>query len=189
MEKSNTPQSETITLYTVDADDFCEENSQEEILEAIHAANPSFKITLFVIPFLCSPQFIRKWQRKSWVELVPHGLLHPDPRECENWSYEKSKEYLKTIEPIGLVKGFKAPGWQISDGMYRALLEEGYWVADQAYNNERRPKELKAYILDAPEKLHYHIGHMGGHNANEIAPYAEYLKVLPGRFQFVSEAI
>ena len=81
MEKSSTPQSATITLYTVDADDFCEENSQEEILEAIHAANPSFKITLFVIPFLCSPQFIRKWQRKNWVELVPVSYTHLEPLE------------------------------------------------------------------------------------------------------------
>ena len=189
METLSTQPSETTISYTVDSDDFCEKNSQAELLEEIHRKNPAFKITLFTIPLLCSPQFIREWQKKDWVELVPHGLLHPDPRECQHWSYEKSVEYLQLMNFTGLVKGFKAPGWQISDGMYQALREMGYWVADQAYNNDRRPKDLPVYLLDAPEKLHYHIGHMGGHNPNEITPHAEFLANLDGKFKFVSETL
>ena len=91
---------------------------------------------------------------------------------------------------MGMTKGFKAPGWQISDGMYQALLEEGYWVADQSYNNERRPKELKAYILDSGNKIHGHIGHMGGHNENEIEYLLDTILALKEKdFAFIKDVI
>lgn len=176
-------------IYTVDADDFCDENSAFEVLNSIKERNPAFKITLFAIPARCSLSLIAECNGLDWIELVPHGWEHPHARECENWSYERSIQYLDDIDHFGLVRGFKAPGWQISDGMYQALLERGYWVADQEYNDERRPKELPVYLLNAPERLHYHIGHMGGHNPNEITPYAEFLANLKGEFRFVSETI
>lgn len=73
--------------------------------------------------------------------------------------------YIHYVENLDMTKGFKAPGWQISQPMYDILLKYGYWVADQHYNDNRRPKELKVHF---PTEYHYHIGHMGGHNPNEI---------------------
>jgi len=53
--------------------------------------------------------------------------------------------------------------------MYEALLENNYIVADQSYNDKRRPKSLKRYLLDKPYKIHSHIGHMNGTNNNELS--------------------
>lgn len=181
---------ETTTSYIVDFDDFCSVNSRLKILESIKKEVPSFKVNLFTIPGLCSEEFLFLVKNVDWIDMIPHGWLHPTPRECENWTYEEGKEYMHKIAPLNLTKGFKAPGWQISDGMYQALLEEGYWVADQAYNNDRRPKELKAYILDSGNKIHGHIGHMGGHNTNEIEYLKETILALKGKeFAFIKDIL
>jgi len=172
-----------------DADDFAETNSGLNKLMFIKSRNPEFKITLFTIPGLCSKEFLKKIQKLDWIDLVPHGWVHPNPLECLNWSYQESKEYLKKISKLGMTKGFKAPGWQISDGMYQALLEEGYWVADQSYNNDRRPKDLKAYLLDSPNKLHFHINHLGGFNENEIGYSMMKLANLKGKFGFIKDYV
>lgn len=175
-------QLETTILYTVDADDFCESNSNLEILERIHAKNPAFKITLFTIVGRCSDHWLKKIKGIEWIQMVPHGFMHNSNRECQWWSYEESINYLDLISKLELVKGFKAPGWQISDGMYQALLEKGYWVADQHYNDKRRPKGLKVFY---PTDQHYHIGHLGGHNANAIEYFEKQLAELKGDFNFI----
>jgi hypothetical protein len=156
----------------IDADDYCQDNDGGGILEEIHDKNPNFRILLFTIVGRCSPYWIEQKKKIDWIRLAPHGWFHETSRECENWTYEQSKEYLEKIEPLGLEKIFKAPGWQISDGMYQALLEKGYTVADQHYNDYRRPKNLP--VIYAPLH-HYHIGHLGGHNPNEISLFKETL--------------
>jgi phenylalanine-4-hydroxylase len=171
----------------IDADDFCEENSGLYSLVKIKEANKDFKITLFTIVGRCSMGFIEEIKKFDWIEMVPHGWMHETSRECENWTLKECEEYLDEIEKYGLVKGFKAPGWQISQDMYFALKDRGYWVADQGYNNERRPK-MRNYI-HKPTNLHYHIGHMGGHNANEIGGYIDFLSELKGDFKFISEIV
>ena len=173
-------------IAITDLDDFCVENSEAGLLMTLHKIMPEFKVTLFTIPGLCSQSFIDTWKAKSWVDLVPHGWHHSTSRECEHWTYEESIEYLEKIEPMGMTKGFKAPGWLISNGMYRALLERGYWVADQAYNNDRRPKDLPVYLLEGggtEVKIHGHIGHRGGHNNNEIRLIIEVI-LMNSRLQF-----
>lgn len=154
-------------MIIVDLDDFRPDASVGTLL-ALKKAIPSFKATLFTIPGLCTMDFLDLWKRLDWVSIVPHGLYHTTSRECQEWSYSFSKDYLNDIESLGLEHGFKAPGWQISDGMYQALLEKGYWVADQTYNNHRRPTSLPVYLLDSANKIHGHLGHLGGINANEL---------------------
>lgn len=175
--------------FIVDADDFCEENHDLERLMHIKSKVPNFKITLFTIPGLCSKKFLKEIKKLDWIDMVPHGWLHPTPLEAQNWSYKESLDYLERIEPLGLTKGFKAPGWQISDGMYKALQEKGYWVADQPYNNERRPKELKVFLHERPDNLHFHIGHMGGHNANALEYFVSDLCKMKGEFKFIKEIL
>jgi len=70
--------------------------------------------------------------------------------------------------------------------MYKALLERGYWVADKDYNDKRRPK-MKSYLIDDRNKLHFHIGHMGGHNTNEISEFANEIIKLNGSFKFIKD--
>ena len=182
MENRNIGESETMTAYFVDADDYCQGNDGMEVLKRIKAKNPDFKINLFTIVGRCSKEWIEEMKKIDWIKMIPHGWLHETSRECENWTYEQSKEYLDKIEQFGLEKGVKAPGWQISDGMYQVLLEKGYWVADQHYNDQRRPKELE---VKYPTVEHYHIGNLGGHNINEIGYFEEHLANLRGNYKFL----
>ena len=141
-------------MYYLDADDFSEENQGWDYLAKIKEEVPNFKISMFTILGQCSDEWVEEMKEYDWIDMIPHGWMHETPLKCQKWTYERSKQYLGSIEHLGLTRGFKAPGWQISDGMYKALLEEEYWVADQPYNNDRRPKDLKVYILDSPEKMH-----------------------------------
>ena len=174
-------------MIIVDLDDFCEDNNALDRLFQLRAKVPGFKVNLFTIPGLCSSFFLNEVRKLEWVDMIPHGFIHDASRECERWSYSQSIEYLDYIENFGMTRGYKSPGWQTSDGLFRALAERGYWVADQAYNNDRRPSELRAYILDEPHKIHGHIGHMGGHNANALELIYDSLLKLRGEFMFIKD--
>jgi len=80
---------------------------------------------------------LNKFVRKGNIEIAIHGLYHhrnSDPHSAEfmNLHYEECKSRLIVAEEIfkqaGLeyVKGFRPPGWGISDGLFRALKELGY---------------------------------------------------------------
>jgi hypothetical protein len=175
--------------HFIDADDMrddLEARERLEMLKDIKKANPVFKITLFAIPRLASDDFWQEMKQFDWIDLCPHGWEHPHPRECQDWSYERSLQYLEDIEYLDWTKIFKAPGWQISDGMYKALLEKGYAVADQSYNDSRRPEGLKAFY---PTSEHYHVGNLGGKNANDLALHLEHLKSLSGQFLFLKDLL
>lgn len=173
-------------MYILDADDFSETNNRLDLLFQLKARIPNFKINLFTVPGLCSKEFLDEVKKLDWIDMIPHGWLHPDPRECEKWTYRESLEYLDNLKPCNLTHGFKAPGWQISDGMYKALLERGYWVADGHGNENRRPKDLKAYIVDSPNKIHLHIQNVCGNGLEE--KFNELIN-LRGDFQFIDENI
>lgn len=178
--------SQTINFNIVDADDFHQKNNGFELFKHIRNTIPDFKINLFCVVGLCKKAFINDCKKMEWLDLIPHGWKHPGPLECLSWSYQESIKYLDKIESLGLTKGFKAPGWQISNGMYQALLERGYWVADQEYNNNRRHKELKTYIIDKPNKYHYHIQNVCG---NGIEEKLDEILSLKGDFKFIKEII
>lgn len=177
-------------MITLDLDDFHEHNSDWDLLVRLREEIPDFRVTLFAIPVYCTSRFIADCHARPWIDLVPHGWHHETSRECEAWSYDRMRAAISHYERLGFVtKGWKAPGWQISDGCYEALFEAGYWVADQTYNNERRPKGLKAYLLDRPERIHGHIGHWKGHNDNSLEYLMPQLLALKGeQFGFVRDA-
>lgn len=141
----------------IDFDDFganhvispqCQAHDCREKLDQLHYANPHFKVTLFAIPFEMTKELL-DWcsANSSWVELAVHGFYHSSNYECSEITYDQIDELMKAI-PEQFVKGFKAPGWQISDDMYRWLDEHDWWVSDQAYNDHRRPESLPAYVND-----------------------------------------
>jgi hypothetical protein len=205
-----------------DLDDFAEDSrslADLRRLDELRAVIPTFKATLFTIGGRCSKGFIADIKAsRPWIELVPHGWTHQTNRECEQWNADVCRQALAASRTLGLTtRGFKAPGWQISDGCYQALLEEGYWIADQMYNDERRPAGLKAYRLTIPEceigvgcytrmdngninrkiylgarQIHGHIGHLNGHNANAleiIAPQILAAAEHDTDFRFISEVM
>ena len=145
------------SLVIVDADDLYDKPGIDGLI-GLKNRVPRLRITLFTIVGRCSKRFLARVKRHNWIDMVPHGWLHANSKECADWNLAQSRAYLDKIDGYGLTHGFKAPGWQISDGMYAALVERGYWVADQRYNKHRRPAALRAYLIDAPNKIHGHLG-------------------------------
>ena len=186
-------------MNIVDLDDFCDDERSLEsliLLDKLKEELPTFKATLFTIPARCSISFVQVMKdTRPWLDLVAHGWLHNSNRECQNWNRLACLDAIEGARMRGLTtKGFKAPGWQISDGCYVALEVLGYWVADQEYNDARRPCALRAYVIKnetphhvegvgsmeigtwsrtspytaSARAIHGHIGHLGGHNANAL---------------------
>lgn len=150
----------------VDFDDFCEDNHRLDLLHELKAANPLFRCTLFAVPARGSTRFWEDVPR--WCELAVHGWEHPDPFECNNWDTTRALELLRDpIVKTHFVRGFKAPGWQISDGCYEALCLEDWWVADQIYNDGRRPDGLLTHRYDRESPYHWH-GHIQNVEGNGL---------------------
>lgn len=185
----------TPTTAVLDLDDAYPGNDRMDLLRDLKRQVPGLKVTLFAIPGRCSPAWVAEMNALDWVEIVPHGWMHNTNRECEHWSQQHAIWVLEESADLGFeIDGFKAPGWQISDGCYAALSQCGFWVMDQPYNNHRRPPGLRAYLLGEPpagvRQIHGHVGHLNGHNANEL----EYLvpEILACRdmeWKFVSEVV
>jgi len=113
---------------------------------------------------------------RDWIDLCVHGWKHDDNFEVQKWDEYKANLYLQRAEDMGAFsKVFKAPGWQItfpqpynenpdpgkpvnSDPqlVYRVLQKRGYIVADQDYNKEKWPKDLKVYSVSHPWCVHGH---------------------------------
>jgi len=131
---------------------------------------PKFKATLFTIPNRCPPGSLDGIAALDWIELGVHGWMHDNNYECSEITKEECYKILEDTEkrhPKCFVEGFKAPGWQISDGCYEALLENECWVADHTYNDDRRPAELPVYKLDHPWCIHGHTWDIQGVPVNQ----------------------
>ena len=138
-----------------DFDDHHPGNDAMPYMERLKEINPAFKVTLFAVPGLGDDAY---WDdHPDWVELAVHGWLHPDPYECVNWSKARMLECMMS-RPSAFVKGFKAPGWQINENIYEALVEIDWWVADQHLEDHRRPQGLRTYFYeDGDDRWHGHV--------------------------------
>jgi hypothetical protein len=148
-------------------DDYGDSNNGLNYLYLIKSKFPSFKCTLFAVPF---------WERRNqrrflelsktdWIQFGIHGEVHPHPREMQNWTEEKVNNLLDEIEEWNIYeKLWRSPGWQISDATYKVLNERGYICADQHYNKHRRPEGLKTYCTCHPWMVHGHIQDINNDN-------------------------
>jgi hypothetical protein len=176
-----------------DFDDFCENDHRLSLLQTLRDVNPLFRCTLFAIPALGSAEF---WNSvPDWCELAAHGHTHSDVYEAAEWTQQKALDFLLSV-PDRFVEGFKAPGWQISDGTYAALQELGWWVADHWENDARRPEGILAHVISPaagagmdPEHWHGHIGNVCGNGIQETFP--ELLRRVreATSFELVSESV
>lgn len=170
----------------VDFDDFSQTNHRFDLLTQLKEANPAFKATVFAVPTLGGSVF---WESiPTWLELAMHGWTHSSPYECLYWT-ERQMDAAIARRPIGFVRGFKAPGWQISDGCYQALHRAGWWVADQPYNDDRRPPGLKAHRNGDGDHWHGHIQNVCGNGLEERFDELLALVKKATEFQFVSEVV
>lgn len=150
--------------------------------------NPAFKATLFSVPALGTEEFWRS--HPEWVELVPHGWEHPDPWECSHWDRDRMERYVE--DPLVLAmgtRGFKAPGWQISDDTYEVLLEAGWWVADQHLEDGRRPRDLPVYLHEDGDNWHGHVQDVCGNGLRETWAAVCDKVARTREFRFASEAV
>lgn len=175
-----------------DTDDLAPGNDRLDLLWELKRANPAFKLTAFAVQGLGDDDY---WNSlPDWIELAQHGEFHPHPREAESWSYEKACEVLDA-RPPRFVKGWKSPGWQISDGTYQALLERDYWLADQPYNNDRRPTGLRVHLLGDGDgvgdggHVHTHVQDIGTNGLAESFGWLLPLVSQAIEFRFVSEMV
>lgn len=191
--------------------DMCQSHDCRDQLDKLHYANPEFKVTLFAIPGEMTAE-IAEWCKanESWIQLAVHGFYHRNNYECEKMTYEEFDKQIRFFQPMlnrYFVKGFKAPGWQISDDIYRWLADNGWWVADQYYNNDRRPS-LPAYInanesfysykpsddmgITIPietDAWHGHTWDCCGNGIYETYEHVEGTVKAASDFQFVSEVL
>ena len=174
-----------------DWDDMHDTNHRLDLLNALKTVNPAFRATVFAVPGLCSDGFLESLP--DWLEVVPHGWEHggpecADPREAENWSYDQTVDVLLSVHPR-FVQGWKSPGWQVSDGTYRALLELEWWCADHPDNDGRRPDGLRVHVLGGPDHWHGHIQDVCGNGLAET--WAELLPTVANAesFELVSEMV
>lgn len=166
-------------------------NHRLDLLSRLKDANPAFRMTAFAVPGFCPDGFLRSLP--DWIEVVPHGWLHggpdcSDPREAEHWTYEQACEVLDNLHPL-FARGWKSPGWQISDGTYRALLERGYWVADQHYNDHRRPDGLRVHCEGDGDHVHTHVQDVCGNGLEETFPTLLDRVLRAESFELVSEVV
>ena len=177
----------------VDFDDFgedcvisdqCQTRDCRKELEKLKEINPNFKVTLFAVPAKMTEE-LYGWahKNKDWVELVQHGYFHNSNYECEKMTKEECLDILRAR-----FKGFKAPGWQISDGCYEAIKESGMWIADQAYNDERRPDDLPCYKV-GEDSYHGHTWDCCGNGITEDWDNLVSAISDEDNFQFISEAL
>lgn len=185
--------------------DQCQSHDCRKILEQLHAMNGNFKCTLFAIPGEMTRELLN-WckERNSWIELAVHGFYHSSNWECEKLTYDEFALLMEDFEDMVedyFVKGFRAPGWQISDGTFEWLNINDWWVADQSYNNDRR-KDTKAYVntnnqfsiwkpgnqtVEEVDAYHGHTWDVGWNGIYEDFEKVETLVKENQEFKFVSE--
>jgi hypothetical protein len=184
-----------------DSDDFgcshiisdqCQSHDCRDVLDKLHVANPKFKATLFAIPGEMTWELVG-WanENEDWIELAVHGFYHSTNYECETMGYNKFDSFMQDVQDDwgdSFVKGFKAPGWQISDDIYKWLLDNDWWVADQEYNNDRRPKGLKTYLLN-DKSVHTHTWDCVGNGVYELYDELEKKVKATDEFYFISEVV
>jgi hypothetical protein len=172
--------------------DMCQSHDARKTLDKLHYVNNNFKATLFAIPAQVTYE-MAEWFKanNSWCELAVHGFGHTSNYECDKMTYEEMGEHVKQLQPMldeYFVKGFKSPGWQTSDGVYKWLLDNGWWVASQSYDDSRRPEGLSSYVVGG-NSIHSHTWSCMGNGIDEI--YDEIVEKIKDEteFRFVSEAV
>lgn len=183
-----------------DLDDFAcdDKNCLLELIE-LRDILPHLKVTLFTIPKKIDPDLLEIVKTFDWIELAVHGFNHESNYEFSKLTKEEAKALiLKGFDERYFVKGFKAPGWQISEGTMEALKELGFWVAVQwgdgrllgDPNGPYQPAVIDGLpyyaFREHPGSIHGHTWECCGNGIKALWP--ELIKLPPEtEFQFISE--
>lgn len=203
-------------MKVFDADDFgsnhvisdqCQSHDCRDVLDRLHYINSNFKVTLFAIPAEMTYE-LAEWchTNDSWIELAIHGIFHSSNYECDKMTYQEFDQAIEELQPMidnYFTKGFKAPGWQIGEEVYQWLDDNDYWVADQGYNDNRRPGSLPVYLNNsgnfsaiprvgnpvAVDGIHTHTWNCVGNGIYELED--QLIEQIKGEseFRFISELL
>ena len=174
-------------------DDLWEGNDNWDIFVNFHKIFPAFKVTFFVNPGHCSSDFLKK-VNQPWTELAYHCENHSGG--FKQWSKEEAKKYLlKYHTEYGFVKGFKAPGWKITQNIIDACKELDFWVAsintvpvkiDKKYYTCYKKGEGLSHLAEYTQ----YYGHLQSYNFHEnLKELEEHCKEHNPTFKFISETI
>jgi len=186
-----------------DLDDYCNKyNCFDELLK-LKKEIPNLKVTLFTIPGRIKLQLLEDTKFQDWIQLAVHGIYHDSNFEFAKKSYAEAYYQLwKSHDPFFYVKGFKAPGWQISTQTMRVLKDLGWWVAvqysDGRYNGHPDgphqppiPEGLSYYacneLPDDVISIHGHTWDTCGNSIKDLKP--ELMKYKDCEFEFIDNFI
>lgn len=176
-----------------DTDDLYEGHDRLDLLQALKDANPLFRMTAFAVPAMCRYAYLDSLP--DWIEVVPHGLRHGDPPsdggEWRDWTYDEMAEYIEMIE-AGHPRwsyGAKAPGWVISQDCLQALADADWWVADQRYNDSRRPHGIRFHREGDGDHVHTHVQNVCGNGLEETFVYLLERVRRAESFELISEVV
>jgi hypothetical protein len=147
--------------YVFDIDDLCDDFDPIDELIELKERFPKLKVTAFAIPSRCDEDLVKDYRAIPWIELAVHGYHHSS-MECATWSKEEAASKLEELENLGWAKVFKAPGWQMSPGLYEALAERRWTLAEHAAYSAPvcETLELRRYCYNLPrvgvESIHGH---------------------------------
>lgn len=174
-------------------DDLWEGNDNWSTFEEFHKKFPNFKVTFFVNPGQCSNEFLKK-VNVEWAELAYHCQNHSGG--FKHWSKDEAKQYLlKYHTEFNFIKGFKAPGWKITQPLIDACKELGFWIA--SINTVPVDIDRKYYtfykkgegLLELDTHIQYY-GHLQSYNFHEnLKELEEYCLQHDSEFKFISEVI
>lgn len=172
--------------------DMCQSHDCRDALYALKSVNPKFKATMFAIPGEMTPELLN-WcaENRDWIEIAVHGFFHTSNYECEKLTYDEFDHLIQGFKPMidtYYTKGFKAPGWQISTEIFHWLRDNGWWVADQEYNNGRRPADLPVYLIQ-DFSVHTHTWNCVGNGIYELIDQLLEQVEKTTNFHFVSEVL
>lgn len=182
--------------------DMCQSHDCRDQLKRIKEVCPDFKVTLFAIPAEMTMELLG-WcqQNKDWVQLGVHGFFHSSNYECHKMTYDDFDFMMRAFGAIldkNFVKVFRAPGWQISDGALEWLADHNWIVADQSYNDDRRPLNLRSYVYNDNTKtfriagatvdaFHGHVWNCMGNGIYEAYDQIMSLASEAKEFKFITE--
>lgn len=182
--------------------DQCQSHDCRDQLKRLKELNPKFKATLFAIPAEMTPELLGWVQaNRDWIQLGVHGFFHSSNFECNQMTYDDFGYMMNLFAAVldkNFVTMFRAPGWQISDGAMEWLKDHDWIIADQAYNDGRRPLGMKKYIYNDPEKTykikdklvdayHGHTWNVGWNGIYEDYDKVEDLVKNCKEFKFITE--
>lgn len=149
-------------------DDFSVLNNKLDILQQIKEHFPTFKISLFTIPFdynyeksimrvLRDSELKKIHQNISWLQIIPHGVTHMDREfeNCDKHSMDMILEHIHELferDNLPFEKGFKAPYWLWNQEVVDSLNDHGWWGAvDRNQSNMIKTKRYYQYTHSLEE--------------------------------------